>query len=79
MHQLHEELRVARESLSTLAASETEARQKIEWRLGEVTQAWNDAKWKIGEMEAGAAHKQWELDQARHRVYELEQLYAVLI
>uniref|UniRef100_A0A914V1Q8 AMP-activated protein kinase glycogen-binding domain-containing protein n=1 Tax=Plectus sambesii TaxID=2011161 RepID=A0A914V1Q8_9BILA len=73
-HHLHEELRVTRESMAALAASESEARQKAEWVLGEVTQAWNDAKWRIGEMEAAMAHKQWELDQAKLRVHELEQL-----
>jgi hypothetical protein len=75
VHQLHEELRAAREHLASLSVNDTEARQKLQWRLGEVTQEVNDAKWRIGEMEAYSAHKQWELDQARCRVHELEQLY----
>ncbi|KAM3728086.1 Adventurous-gliding motility protein [Dirofilaria immitis] len=50
-------------------------KSKVEWRLGEVTQYWNDAKWKIGELEAGMAHKEWLLDQAQQKIYELDQMY----
>uniref|UniRef100_A0A0R3RXD9 AMPK1_CBM domain-containing protein n=1 Tax=Elaeophora elaphi TaxID=1147741 RepID=A0A0R3RXD9_9BILA len=50
-------------------------KSKVEWRLGEVTQYWNDAKWKIGELEAGMAHKDWLLDQAHQKIYELDQMY----
>ncbi|EFO22659.1 hypothetical protein LOAG_05829 [Loa loa] len=50
-------------------------KSKVEWRLGEVTQYWNDAKWKIGELEAGMAHKEWLLDQAHQKIFELDQLY----
>uniref|UniRef100_A0A915Q4C3 AMP-activated protein kinase glycogen-binding domain-containing protein n=1 Tax=Setaria digitata TaxID=48799 RepID=A0A915Q4C3_9BILA len=49
-------------------------KSKVEWRLGEVTQYWNDAKWKIGELEAGMAHKQWLLDQAHQKIFELDQI-----
>ncbi|VDN84919.1 unnamed protein product, partial [Brugia pahangi] len=50
-------------------------KSKVEWRLGEVTQYWNDAKWKIGELEAGIAHKEWLLDQANQKIFELDQMY----
>uniref|UniRef100_A0A1I8EJ70 AMPK1_CBM domain-containing protein n=1 Tax=Wuchereria bancrofti TaxID=6293 RepID=A0A1I8EJ70_WUCBA len=50
-------------------------KSKVEWRLGEVIQYWNDAKWKIGELEAGMAHKEWLLDQANQKIFELDQMY----
>uniref|UniRef100_A0A0N5APD8 5'-AMP-activated protein kinase subunit beta-1 n=1 Tax=Syphacia muris TaxID=451379 RepID=A0A0N5APD8_9BILA len=47
-------------------------KSKVEWHLGEVNQWWNDAKWRIGELEADVSHRQWLLDQANQKAYELD-------
>uniref|UniRef100_A0A915C2V1 TAR DNA-binding protein 43 N-terminal domain-containing protein n=2 Tax=Parascaris univalens TaxID=6257 RepID=A0A915C2V1_PARUN len=60
----YDEMRQAEERLR-------DEKSKVEWHLGEVTQWWNDAKWRIGELEAGMAHRQWLLDQANQKVFEL--------
>uniref|UniRef100_A0A0M3I7X1 AMPK1_CBM domain-containing protein n=1 Tax=Ascaris lumbricoides TaxID=6252 RepID=A0A0M3I7X1_ASCLU len=53
----YDEMRQAEERLR-------DEKSKVEWHLGEVTQ------W-IGELEAGMAHRQWLLDQANQKVFEL--------
>uniref|UniRef100_A0A183V2N7 AMPK1_CBM domain-containing protein n=1 Tax=Toxocara canis TaxID=6265 RepID=A0A183V2N7_TOXCA len=70
------------EEMRQAEATLREEKSKVEWHLGEVTQWWNDAKWRqfrirklsycrIGELEAGMAHRQWLLDQANQKVFEL--------
>ncbi|KAF7637107.1 AMPK1_CBM domain-containing protein, partial [Meloidogyne graminicola] len=53
-------------------ANKIEEKNRADWRIGELTQLWNDAKWRVGELEAETAHRSILLDEAHHKIGELE-------
>lgn len=53
-------------------SKKTEEKNCADWRIGELIQLWNDAKWRVGELEAETTHRSTLLDEAHHKIGELE-------
>nr|CAD2179325.1 unnamed protein product [Meloidogyne enterolobii] len=50
----------------------TEEKNAADWKIGELKQLYNDAKWRVGELEAETMHRSTLLDEAHHKIGELE-------